>query len=304
MRLGLNLGYWGAGNDQSNVTLAEEADRLELSLDVIGAVFAHPSLAGWNGFGLAVQAYQKRCPFVIDWLVDLARRSQQRIMVRLVKGAYWDSEIKRAQVDGLADYPVFTRKPHADLSYLVCASRLLTAPDAVYPQFATHNAQTLSAVFQMAQERGVDDYEFQCLHGMGEPLYEQVTPPDAMGIPCRIYAPVGSHEDLLAYLVRRLLENGVWRVVDPGRVVTKAMPGESAHNFGAAFDVCFVGTDPYLHKYEVVHGTPDPLWALLGETGTKLGLNWGGPLGANDRFKWDRPHFENPQWKSFRSQGG
>ena len=187
---------------------AEEADRLELSLDLLAALAGDPDLAGWQGMGFVVQAYQKRCPFVIDWLVDLARRSQRRIMVRLVKGAYWDSEIKRAQVDGLADYPVFTRKTHADLSYLVCASRLLASPDAVYPQLATHNAQTLSAVFEMAQERGVDDYEFQCLHGMGEPLYDNVVGPENLGKPCRIYAPVGTHETLLPYLVRRLLENG------------------------------------------------------------------------------------------------
>ena len=198
---------------------AEEADRLELSLDLLAALAGDPELAGWQGMGFVVQAYQKRCPFVIDWLVDLARRSERRIMVRLVKGAYWDSEIKRAQVDGLADYPVFTRKPHADLSYLVCAARLLTAPDAVYPQFATHNAQTLSSVFQMALERGVDDYEFQCLHGMGEPLYDNVVGAQHLGKPCRIYAPVGTHETLLPYLVRRLLENGanssfVNRIVD------------------------------------------------------------------------------------------
>ena len=198
---------------------AEEADRLELSLDLLEALAGDPDLAGWQGMGFVVQAYQKRCPFVIDWLVDLARRSGRRIMVRLVKGAYWDSEIKRAQVDGLADYPVFTRKPHADLSYLVCAARILAAPDAVYPQFATHNAQTLSSVFQMALERGVDDYEFQCLHGMGEPLYDNVVGPQHLGRPCRIYAPVGTHETLLPYLVRRLLENGanssfVNRIVD------------------------------------------------------------------------------------------
>ncbi len=198
---------------------AEEADRLELSLDLLAALAGEPELAGWQGMGFVVQAYQKRCPFVIDWLVDLARRSERRIMVRLVKGAYWDSEIKRAQVDGLADYPVFTRKAHADLSYLVCAARLLAAPDAVYPQFATHNAQTLSSVFQMALERGVDDYEFQCLHGMGEPLYDNVVGAQHLAKPCRIYAPVGTHETLLPYLVRRLLENGanssfVNRIID------------------------------------------------------------------------------------------
>ncbi|WP_083518132.1 bifunctional proline dehydrogenase/L-glutamate gamma-semialdehyde dehydrogenase PutA [Dechloromonas denitrificans] len=199
---------------------AEEADRLELSLDLLEELAGDPDLAGWHGLGFVIQAYQKRCPFVIDLLVDLARRSQRRLMVRLVKGAYWDSEIKRAQVDGLADYPVYTRKSHSDLAYLVCARRLLAAPDAIYPQFATHNAHTLSAVFQMAKAAGIDDYEFQCLHGMGEPLYDNVVGPENLGKPCRIYAPVGSHETLLPYLVRRLLENGanssfVNRIVDP-----------------------------------------------------------------------------------------
>lgn len=187
---------------------AEEADRLELSLDLLEALAFDSDLAGWNGIGFVVQAYQKRCAFVIDWIVDLARRSGHRIMVRLVKGAYWDVEIKRAQVDGLEGYPVYTRKVHTDVAYLACAQRLLRAPDAVYPQFATHNAYTLSAVYQMAQEAWVDDYEFQCLHGMGETLYDQVIGADQLAKPCRIYAPVGSHETLLAYLVRRLLENG------------------------------------------------------------------------------------------------
>ncbi|WP_442968206.1 trifunctional transcriptional regulator/proline dehydrogenase/L-glutamate gamma-semialdehyde dehydrogenase [Pseudorhodoferax sp.] len=187
---------------------AEEADRLELSLDLLERLCHEPGLSGWNGIGFVVQAYQKRCPHVIDFIVDLARRSGHRLMVRLVKGAYWDSEIKRAQEGGLADYPVYTRKVHTDLAYLACARRLLAAPDAVYPQFATHNAHTLAAIVQMADparwQRG--QYEFQCLHGMGEPLYQQVVEP--LKRPCRIYAPVGTHETLLAYLVRRLLENG------------------------------------------------------------------------------------------------
>lgn len=194
---------------------AEEADRLELSLDLLEALCAAPSLKGWSGIGFVVQAYQKRCPQVIDYLIDLARRSRRRLMVRLVKGAYWDSEIKRAQVDGLAGYPVYTRKVYTDVSYLACARKLLSAPDAVYPQFATHNAQTLASIYHLAQAVGGSyysgQYEFQCLHGMGEPLYSQVTGATADGKlarPCRIYAPVGSHETLLAYLVRRLLENG------------------------------------------------------------------------------------------------
>ncbi len=192
---------------------AEEADRLELSLDLLERLCFEPALAGWNGIGFVVPASQKRCPFGLDFIVDLAQRSGHRLMVRLVKGAYWDSEIKRAQIDGLEGYPVFTRKSYTDVSYLACARKLLAAPEAVYPQFATHNAQTLAAIYQMADPSSYTpgQYEFQCLHGMGEPLYEQVVgAPTAgkLGRPCRIYAPVGSHETLLAYLVRRLLENG------------------------------------------------------------------------------------------------
>ncbi len=200
---------------------AEEADRLELSLDLLEALAFDPDLAGWNGIGFVIQAYGKRCPFVIDWLVDLARRSRRRLMVRLVKGAYWDSEIKRAQEAGLEDFPVFTRKLHTDVSYLACARKLLAAPDAIFPQFATHNAQTLAAVMEMAGPNYyAGQYEFQCLHGMGEPLYEEVVGAERLGRPCRIYAPVGTHDTLLAYLVRRLLENGantsfVNRIADP-----------------------------------------------------------------------------------------
>jgi RHH-type proline utilization regulon transcriptional repressor/proline dehydrogenase/delta 1-pyrroline-5-carboxylate dehydrogenase len=184
---------------------AEEADRLELSLDLIEALAFDPDLAGYDGIGFVVQAYQKRCPFVIDYLIDLARRSDRKFMVRLVKGAYWDTEIKRAQVDGMPGYPVYTRKVYTDVSYLACAQKLLAATDVLYPQFATHNAHTLATIYTWAQQRGITGYEFQCLHGMGETLYDQIVGPDQ---PCRIYAPVGSHETLLAYLVRRLLENG------------------------------------------------------------------------------------------------
>lgn len=187
---------------------AEEADRLELSLDLIEALAFDPELADFDGIGFVVQAYQKRAPCVIDYLIDLARRSRRNLMIRLVKGAYWDSEIKRAQVDGLPGYPVYTRKAYTDLSYLVCAQRLLAAADTVYPQFATHNALTLAAIHTKARAMGVCDYEFQCLHGMGAALYEQVVGADRLNVPCRIYAPVGSHETLLSYLVRRLLENG------------------------------------------------------------------------------------------------
>jgi RHH-type proline utilization regulon transcriptional repressor/proline dehydrogenase/delta 1-pyrroline-5-carboxylate dehydrogenase len=200
---------------------AEEADRLDLSLDLLDALCFEPALSGWNGIGFVVQAYQKRAPFVLDAVIDLARRSGHRLMLRLVKGAYWDTEIKRAQVDGLDDFPVFTRKIHTDVSYLACARKLLDARDAVFPQFATHNAQTLATVCGMAGEDfHVGDYEFQCLHGMGEPLYEEVVGSNRLNRPCRIYAPVGTHETLLAYLVRRLLENGantsfVNRINDP-----------------------------------------------------------------------------------------
>ncbi len=196
---------------------AEEAERLELSLDVIAAVSADPALAGWNGFGLAVQAYQKRVLPLIDCLGEIARRDRRRLMLRLVKGAYWDSEIKQSQERGLPSYPVFTRKLSTDVSYLAAAKRLLADPEAFYPQFATHNAHTLAAVLEMAGNRR--DFEFQRLHGMGEALYAHVVPAEAGGYPCRVYAPCGSHEDLLAYLVRRLLENGantsfVNRIVD------------------------------------------------------------------------------------------
>ena len=188
---------------------AEEADRLELSLDLLEALCHDPALAGWNGIGFVVQAYQKRAPFVIDWIIALARTTSRRIMLRLVKGAYWDSEIKRAQQDGLEGFPVFTRKAHTDISYIACARRLLAAPDAVFPQFATHNARTLASIHAMAGPNFyIGQYEFQCLHGMGEPLYEEVVGHNKLNRPCRIYAPVGTHETLLAYLVRRLLENG------------------------------------------------------------------------------------------------
>lgn len=183
---------------------AEEAARLDLSLQVIQAVLREPALRGWDGFGVAVQAYQKRAPLVIDWLVAQARGAGQRIMVRLVKGAYWDTEIKRAQVQGLAGYPVFTRKLSTDVCYQACARKLLDQRAHVYPQFATHNAWTVAAILAMDQQR--TGYEFQRLHGMGADLHHQVMRDS--GVTCRVYAPVGEHQDLLAYLVRRLLENG------------------------------------------------------------------------------------------------
>ena len=183
---------------------AEEASRLDISLDLIEAVFADPDLNGWQGFGIAVQAYQKRAIQVIDWLVELADRVGRKMAVRLVKGAYWDTEIKLSQVGGYEGYPVFTRKPATDVSYQACARRLLNSRDRIYPQFASHNAYSVSAVLEMAGK--LEGFEFQRLHGMGEEIYNQVM--NDAGIPCRIYAPVGQHEDLLAYLVRRFLENG------------------------------------------------------------------------------------------------
>src|SRR5215813_10655980 len=184
---------------------AEEADRLELTLEVVATMLADASLRGWEGFGLAVQAYQKRAPAVIDWLDETASRLRRRLTVRLVKGAYWDTEIKRAQERGLADYPVFTRKAMTDLCYAACTRELLAARPRLYPQFATHNALTVASVIEDAG--GVEGYEFQRLHGMGEVLY-QLLLADHPEARCRIYAPVGGHRDLLAYLVRRLLENG------------------------------------------------------------------------------------------------
>ena len=191
---------------------AEESYRLDLSLDLLERLCFDPELQHWNGIGFVIQAYQKRCTHVVDHLIDLARRSSHRLMIRLVKGAYWDSEIKFAQLEGLEGYPVFTRKMYTDISYIACARKLLQAPDAVYPQFATHNAHSLATIYYLAGENYyAGQYEFQCLHGMGEPLYDEVVGRAADGKlnrPCRIYAPVGTHETLLAYLVRRLLENG------------------------------------------------------------------------------------------------
>lgn len=183
---------------------AEEADRLDLSLDVIEAVLSDERLAGWDGFGVVVQAYSKRASFVIDWLYALATKLDRKIMVRLVKGAYWDTEIKRAQVEGLAGFPVFTKKPATDVAYICCAKKLLSKVDRIYPQFATHNAHSISAVLNLASD--YESFEFQRLHGMGEALHRQIL--EQHGTKCRIYAPVGAHRDLLAYLVRRLLENG------------------------------------------------------------------------------------------------
>ncbi|MDA5193155.1 bifunctional proline dehydrogenase/L-glutamate gamma-semialdehyde dehydrogenase PutA [Govanella unica] len=185
---------------------AEEARRLDISLDLFEAMARDPELAGWDGLGLVVQAYQKRAPFVIDWLVALGRETGRRFMTRLVKGAYWDTEIKHAQEGGFEDYPVYTRKASTDLSYMVAAERMLAATDVLFPQFATHNAHTVAAILEMAKSG--QEFEFQRLHGMGELLYDVLPGIAGHTVPIRIYAPVGAHKDLLPYLVRRLLENG------------------------------------------------------------------------------------------------
>jgi len=184
---------------------AEESERLDISLDIIDAVFSDSDLGDWDGFGIALQAYQKRAIFVVDWLRDLTVRVDRKMMVRLVKGAYWDTEIKNAQKDGHAHFPVFTRKSSTDVSYHACANKLLEYRDTIYPQFATHNAYTAATIVELAGD-DKEGFEFQCLHGMGDSLYDQIVAGEK--IQCRIYAPVGHHEDLLAYLVRRLLENG------------------------------------------------------------------------------------------------
>ncbi len=203
---------------------AEEADRLELSLLLIDRLLASPVTAGYSGFGLAVQAYQKRAYATLEWLVQRVRERDRRITLRLVKGAYWDTEIKRAQERGLAGYPVFTRKCNTDVSYLACARLLEANSDRIYPQFATHNAHTIAYVAQLFDNQATR-FEFQRLHGMGEELYEPIVGGDWGRYACRVYAPVGAHEDLLPYLVRRLLENGA-NTSFVNRIVDAALPAE------------------------------------------------------------------------------
>lgn len=210
---------------EANINLtvdAEEAVRLKLSLSVIKEIITDPQFSDWKGFGLAVQAYQKRAIAVLEWLIAQARENKRYLMVRLVKGAYWDSEIKHAQVHGLEGYPVFTRKISTDISYMACVKKLFEAQDCIYPQFATHNAYTLAYVMACAKTIGTDNYEFQCLHGMGDTLYDQIVE-DASTLTCRVYAPVGSHQSLLAYLVRRLLENGA-NTSFVNRIVNQNLP--------------------------------------------------------------------------------
>lgn len=200
---------------------AEEADRLDMSLDIIAAIFSDSDFKDWEGLGLAVQAYQRRAFYLIDWLIDLASQHKKRIQVRLVKGAYWDTEIKLSQVEGFVNYPVFTRKSNTDVSYLACAKKLLSAKGVIYSQFATHNAYSIAAIANFAgEDKNSRCFEFQSLQGMGRALHDEIVGQERFNLPCRIYAPVGSHKDLLPYLVRRLLENGanssfVNRISDP-----------------------------------------------------------------------------------------
>ncbi|MBL4750699.1 MAG: bifunctional proline dehydrogenase/L-glutamate gamma-semialdehyde dehydrogenase PutA [Amylibacter sp.] len=219
---------------------AEEADRLDLSLDIIEAVLSDPRLTGWDGFGVVVQAYSKRAPAVLDWLHALAEKLDRKIMVRLVKGAYWDTEIKRAQIDGLPGFPVFTKKTATDISYIGCARKLLGYNTRIYPQFATHNAHSVQTIMDMANAD--NSYEFQRLHGMGGGLYDQIIGQN--NTRCRIYAPVGVHEDLLAYLVRRLLENGA-NSSFVNQIVDKDIPAAE------------VVSDPY-YDWDIVKDQPSP----------------------------------------------
>jgi RHH-type proline utilization regulon transcriptional repressor/proline dehydrogenase/delta 1-pyrroline-5-carboxylate dehydrogenase len=236
---------------------AEESERLELSLELIEGVLRLPGLDGWSGFGLAVQAYQKRAPDVIRRLVATTGEVGRRLNVRLVKGAYWDSEIKRAQERGMPGYPVYTRKQNTDVAYLACARLLLDAGELIYPQFATHNAHTVASCLRMARARG-RAFEFQRLHGMGEELYATVTDPAGENTPCRVYAPVGSHEDLLPYLVRRLLENGantsfVNRIVDE-----RLPPDEIAADPVAYVEALAQVPHPRIPLPERIYGTERP----------------------------------------------
>ncbi|MGQ4004875.1 bifunctional proline dehydrogenase/L-glutamate gamma-semialdehyde dehydrogenase PutA [Francisellaceae bacterium CB300] len=204
---------------------AEETERLQISLELVERLAHDKSLDGFDGIGIVVQAYQKRAPYVLDYLANLAKKTKRRFMIRLVKGAYWDAEIKHAQEQGLDSYPVFTRKYHTDVSYQACVKQLFENHKYIYPQFATHNAQTVAVVTEIAN--GNKDFEFQCLHGMGDPLYENIVGKEGYeDIPCRIYAPVGGHKHLLAYLVRRLLENGA-NSSFVNRIVDENLPIES-----------------------------------------------------------------------------
>ena len=258
---------------------AEEAARLDISLDIIETVLSDPGLAGWDGFGVVVQAYGKRAGPVIDWLYALAERLDRKIMVRLVKGAYWDTEIKLAQVEGLPGFPVFQTKAHTDISYVCCAAKLLSITDRIYPQFATHNAHTMAAVLDLAKTRDTDEFEFQRLHGMGESLHDQVMQA-SNDRRCRVYAPVGHHRDLLAYLVRRLLENGanssfVNQIFDEG-VPSSAVAADPFEKLGEPGPDIVAPVDLFpgrVNSDGVDLGDPDIVASLGGEMKGKS--NWG-----------------------------
>jgi RHH-type transcriptional regulator, proline utilization regulon repressor / proline dehydrogenase / delta 1-pyrroline-5-carboxylate dehydrogenase len=263
---------------------AEEAERLELSLEIFAAVLRDERLTGWEGFGLAVQAYQKRAWPLIDWLAALAREVGRRIPVRLVKGAYWDTEIKRAQQNGLPGYPVFTRKAGTDVSYLACACAMLDARDAFYPQFATHNAHTVAYLLERAA--GNREFEFQRLHGMGEALYREVMQRD--DIACRVYAPVGSHEDLLPYLVRRLLENGA-NTSFVNRIADASLPAAK------------VVADPVL-ALRALDTKPDPRIPLprdlYGSRPNSAGLSFADSLALDELYGAMSPQLWRPRWSA------
>ncbi len=269
---------------------AEEADRLDLSLDVIEKVLASPDLKGWDGFGVVVQAYGPRTAYVLDWLYALATRLDRKIMVRLVKGAYWDTEIKIAQVAGFDGYPVFTRKASTDVSYLACAKKLLAMTDRIYPQFATHNAHSVAAILQMA--KGSDDFEFQRLHGMGEGLHDLVMRQHKNR--CRIYAPVGIHEDLLAYLVRRLLENGA-NSSFVNQVLDEKVPAKEVVRDPVSAILSF----PTIANAKI----PSPEGLYGGVRRNSSGINFANPSTFAD-FDKARAEFHDTQWTAAPVIGG
>ncbi|MEQ8658571.1 MAG: bifunctional proline dehydrogenase/L-glutamate gamma-semialdehyde dehydrogenase PutA [Hyphomicrobiales bacterium] len=258
---------------------AEEADRLDLSLDVIEAVLKDPKLADWDGFGVVVQAYGKRALPVIDWISALAKEHNRKVMVRLVKGAYWDTEIKRSQVEGLSDYPVFTRKPATDVSYICCAHHLLTLTDHLYPQFATHNAHTVATILELAGDQKA--FEFQRLHGMGEALYDTVM--ERENARCRIYAPVGPHRDLLAYLVRRLLENGA-NSSFVNQIVDTDVPAEA------------IAEDPFEAVKTARSPVPLPRDLYAPERSNSKGFDLHNPVDV-ETYERLRAPFQNTQWE-------
>ncbi len=264
---------------------AEEADRLDLSLDVIEAVLSDLSLAGWDGFGVVVQAYGQRAMPMIDWLHALAVKFDTRLMVRLVKGAYWDSEIKRSQMLGLSGYPVFTRKANTDVSYIACAKKLLGMTDRIFPQFATHNAHSIACILHMAAD--LDSFEFQRLHGMGESLFQIVHSENKAR--CRIYAPVGAHKDLLAYLVRRLLENGA-NSSFVNQIVNKNISDE------------MIARDPVLTteafgKQIYNNNIPKPAHIFANERINSRGWDITDPITINSIFS-ERNRFQDHYWRA------